>query len=115
MKNTTNILLIVVIILAVALLVDRRVSNNELRADGAINGIIFSVEPQSKEKFYLINTEAKLICYYEYDQSRQAIVLKSARQYDYDARIQGSYKAASNQGDSYEVTKSVIEGGKKPR
>lgn len=109
MKNTTNILLIVVIILVIALLIDKRVSNNELRADGAFGGVIFSVDPLAKDRFYLVNTEAKLISYYEYDQSKQAILLKAARQYDYDSRVQGFYKSASNQGDSYEVTKSIVE------
>jgi hypothetical protein len=113
MKNTTNILLIVVIILVLALLIDKRVSNNELRADGAINGVIFCVDPIIKDRFYMVNTETKLITFYEYDQSKQAILLKTARQYDYDSRIQGFYKAASNQGDIYEVTKSVVENKKK--
>ncbi len=108
MKNTTNILLIVVIILVIALLIDKRVSNNELRADGAINAIILSVDT-AKERFYLVNTDAKLISYYEYDQSSKSILLKSARQYDYDSRIIGAYKSVSNQGDSYEVTKSKVE------
>lgn len=112
MKNTTNILLIVVIILVIALLIDKRVSNNELRADGAaINAIILSVDT-AKERFYLVNTDAKLISYYEYDQSSKSILLKSARQYDYDSRIIGAYKSVSNQGDSYEVTKSKVENKK---
>lgn len=117
MKNTTNILLMVVIVLLVALLVDKRIDNNTLRADsgGAIDKIIFAVDPITKDRFYMVHTENHLVTYYEYDQGKQGILLKAARQFDYDSKIQGNYKPGSAQGDSFEVTKSIVENAAKPK
>lgn len=111
MKNTTNILMLVVIILLVALFVDKRLENNTLRADGggAINNIIFAMDPLVKERFFLVNTEKKNMLYYEYDQSTKSILLKAARSYDFDELIVSPYTVKVAQGDSYAVVKSVFE------
>jgi hypothetical protein len=117
MKNSTNILLIVVIILLLATLVDKRLENNTLRADsgGAINGMIFATDPLVKERFYIVNADAKKsILYYEYDQSSKSILLKATRQTDYDFQLGGAYSAKGNQGDTYAIVKKEVEKDNNP-
>lgn len=112
MKNSTNILLIVVAILLVAVLVDKRLENNTLRADsgGAINNVIFAADPLVKERFYILNADAKKsVMYYEYDQSSKSILLKATRQIEYDSQLNGAYSSKGNQGDSYAIVKQYIE------
>lgn len=117
MKNTTNVLLMVVIILLFALWVDKKVETNNLKADGAINNVIMVVDPIMKERFYLVSTEQKNIMYYEYDQGTKSILLRASRQYEYDQQVQGFYKSVNNPGDPYINVKKYVEeqGRESPR
>lgn len=114
MKNTTNILLIVVIILMVALMMDKRLEKNTLQADsgGAIDHIIFTPCPLKQGAFYILCADKKIVMYYEFDSSTKSILLRTARQFNFDELLLESYTAKGSNGDSHKVVKSFVENKK---
>jgi len=96
MNKTTNILLVTVIVLLVALLFGNN-SQNKVFAQGAASSdpIIFTVDSENKE-VYLVNVEKSIILHYK---TSSGLKLKAARKFDYDVQLMNEFYKGS--GESY--------------
>ncbi len=89
MERATNILLFVVIILLLAVLVDKSGFPKTASAQAANRETLLISGADNSDIFFMINTEKQLICCYDYKGNgpKGGIRLLGARKYDADLQI----------------------------
>lgn len=89
MERTTNILLFVVIILLMAVLLDKSGFPKKASAQAANRETLLINGAENTDLFFMINTEKQLICCYDYQGNgpRGGVRLLGARKYDADLQI----------------------------